>query len=182
MNPFKGEMIRLAPLDRESIPTYLSWFRDYDIQQWMKAAVPVTVEAETAWYEETTASENAFSFEIRTLQDDHLIGNCSIFGIDHKNRSGELGIVIGEKAYWGKGWGSDAVQTLLRFAFGEINLNRVYLRVLAHNKRAIRAYEKCGFQHEGTARQALFREGQYHDMNLMAILFEDWQRQVAPRA
>jgi RimJ/RimL family protein N-acetyltransferase len=175
MNPFHGELVRLSPLDRESIPTYLSWFRDYDVQRWVKVAVPFTLEGETAWYEKATTSEDIFPFEIHTLEDDRLIGSCSIFAIDHKNRSGELGIIIGEKDYWGKGCGSDAVLTLLRVAFGEFNLNRVYLRVLAENKRAIRAYEKCGFQHEGTARQALFREGQYHDMHLMAILFEDWQ-------
>jgi RimJ/RimL family protein N-acetyltransferase len=182
MNPFEGELIRLAPLDRGSISTYLSWFRDYDVQRWVKVVVPQTVEAETAWYEEATTSENAFTFGIHTLEDDRLIGNCGIFAIDHKNRSAELGIIIGEKDYWGKGYGTDAVLTLLNFAFGEVNLNRVYLRVFAYNQRAIRAYEKCGFQHEGTARQALFREGQYHDVHYMAILFEDWQRSTTPGA
>jgi RimJ/RimL family protein N-acetyltransferase len=182
MNPFKGELVRLAPINKDSIPTYLSWFRDYEVQRWVLSVMPLTAEAETAWYDETVESKNVFPFEIHTLEDDHLIGSCSIFDIDTRNRSAELGIVIGEKDYWGKGYGSDAVRTLLNFAFGEVNLNRVYLRVFAYNQRAIRSYKKCGFQHEGTARQAQFREGRYHDVHLMAILFEEWQRLTASGA
>jgi RimJ/RimL family protein N-acetyltransferase len=180
MNPYQGELIRLTAIDRASIPTYLKWMRDYEVQRWILNTVPVTLEAETAWYDEIVTSQNAFQFEIRTLENEHLIGACSIFDIDYRNRGAELGIVIGEKDYWGKGYGSDAVRSLLRFAFDEANRNRVYLRVFAYNERAIRSYEKCGFQHEGTARQAHFREGHYHDVHMMGILYEDWQRHEVP--
>jgi RimJ/RimL family protein N-acetyltransferase len=184
MNPFQGELVRLAQIDKDSLPTYVSWFRDYEVQRWLDddVVVPLTDEAEAEWYDEAIKGKNAYWFEIRTLEGDHLIGSCGIFDTDTKNRSAELGIVIGEKDYWGKGYGTDAVQTLLRFAFGEVNLNRVYLQVFAYNQRAIRSYEKCGFRHEGTARQAQFREGRYHDVHIMAILFEEWQRHTGSGA
>ncbi len=96
--------------------------------------------------------------------------------IDWKNRSAELlGIFTGEKEYWGQGYGSDAINALLRFAFREMNLHRIYLHVHDYNERAIRCYEKCGFQLEGRQREALFRDGRYHDVLLMSILREGFE-------
>ena len=81
-----------------------------------------------------------------------------------------LGIIIGDKAYWGQGYGTDAVRAMLSWAFGWLNLNRVYLTVYAYNERAIGCYLKCGFLQEGTMRQAHYSEGQYHDHLMMGIL------------
>lgn len=85
------------------------------------------------------------------------------------------GIVIGEKEYWNRGYGSDALRTLLRFAFEELNLHRVFLHVFDFNERAIRCYEKVGFRHEGRLRQARFTEGRYVDELVMAVLREEWE-------
>ncbi len=90
--------------------------------------------------------------------------------LNTRHRRAELGIVIGEKAYWGQGYGSDAIRTLLRFAFEEMNLHRVYLRVYEDNARGIRAYEKCGFCIEGRLREANYRKGRYHDELIMGVL------------
>ncbi len=81
-----------------------------------------------------------------------------------------MGIVIGEKAYWGQGYGSDAICAVLRFAFQELNLHRVYLRARADNARGIRAYEKCGFRHEGQLREAIYSNGRYYDELWMGVL------------
>ena len=85
-----------------------------------------------------------------------------------------MGIFIGDKNYWSKGYGTDAMRTLLRFAFGEANLHRVELEVFAFNPRAIRTYEKAGFELEGVRKQALFREGAWHDEHIMATLRDEW--------
>jgi RimJ/RimL family protein N-acetyltransferase len=204
MNLFEGDLVRLAHIQRENLPTYKRWVRDYETLRLFIPGVitPFTDEAEEEWYENTVKSKDTYTFAIRTLEGDRLIGNCGLFRIDSKNHSAELGILIGEKDYWGKGYGSDALRVLLRFAFDELNLNRVQLWVFAYNQRAIRVYEKIGFVHEGTQRQALYREGirvyekigfvhegtqrqalyregKYHDGYIMAILREEWRAQQA---
>ena len=95
--------------------------------------------------------------------------------IDWKNRKAVQGIFIGEKEYWGRGYGSDAIRALLGFAFREMNLHRVYLSVYDYNERAIRCYEKCGFRHEGRLRKARFSDGRYHDELMMGILREEFE-------
>ena len=120
--------------------------------------------------------KNLFLFGIRTLDGDQLIGNCSLMQTDWRNRKAVLGIGIGDKAYWGKGYGSEATALLMEYAFDELNLHRVELEVYDFNERARRAYEKVGFVHEGICREALFRDGAYHDIHIMGLLREDWVR------
>jgi RimJ/RimL family protein N-acetyltransferase len=179
VNPFEGELIRLSAVQRDDIPAYVQWFRDYEVQRFLSPGilVPMTEEAEIAWYERVATSDRSdvFVFGIRTLAEDKLIGNCGLHDISMKNSCGTFGIFIGNKAYWSKGYGTDATRALLRFAFYELNLNRVQLEVYGYNTRAARAYEKAGFQHEGTRRKALFREGCYHDILCMGVLRDEWQ-------
>ncbi len=177
MNLFEGQLVRLTQIERSYLEAYKRWFRNYETQRLVTpdVIVPVTDEVEDAFYEEVSKAKDQYIFGIKTLEDDRLIGNCSLFKIDNKNRSAELGILIGEPDYRGKGFGTDAMQVLLRFAFTEANLNRVSLHVFGYNEHAIRAYEKIGFVHEGRERQAIWRENAYRDVVLMAILREEWQ-------
>lgn len=177
MSIFDGELVRLTHIERDSLPAFMRWFRDYEIQSLLDVNVimPVTDEAEQDYYDHVTRkSDDEFHFSVRTLEEDRLIGNCSLFGINHKNRSADFGIVIGEKEFWGRGYGSDATRVILQFAFREVNLNRVQLEVFDYNTRAIRAYEKVGFVREGVRREAVFRAGRYHDVIVMAALREAW--------
>ncbi len=177
MSLFDGELVRLTHIQRDDLPAFMRWFRDDEIQSLIDidVIVPVTDEAEQEFYEHAVRkSDDAFYFSIRTLEGDLLIGNCSLFGINHKNRSAEFGIVIGEKEYWGKGYGSDAARVILRFAFAEANLNRVQLEAFGYNMRAIRSYEKVGFVREGVRQEAVFRAGKYHDVIVMAVLRDGW--------
>lgn len=177
MNLFEGKLVRLTQIERGHLEVYKRWFRDYETQRLLSpdVIVPITDEAEDAFYDDASKAKDWYIFSIKTLEDDQLIGNCSLFGIDNKNRSAEIGILIGEAGYRDKGFGTDATRVLLRFAFNEVNLNRVYLRVFDYNGRAIRSYEKVGFVQEGRERQAIWRENTYHDVHLMAILREEWQ-------
>ena len=104
-----------------------------------------------------------------------MIGNSGFFNIDWRNRGAELGIVIGDKAYWNKGYGTEVMRLLLHHGFTTLNLHRIFLRVFEGNPRAIRAYEKAGFVHEGRMRQAEFRDGKYLDVLLMSVLRPEWQ-------
>jgi RimJ/RimL family protein N-acetyltransferase len=86
-----------------------------------------------------------------------------------------IGIGLGERAYWGKGYGSDALRVLLRFAFQELNLHRVTLNVFEYNTRALKTYERLGFTIEGTVREALLRDGRRWDLIFMGLLRQEWE-------
>jgi RimJ/RimL family protein N-acetyltransferase len=135
--------------------------------------MPMSVAKEELWFEDQLKDKNSHIFGIETL-DGKLIGNIGIGELDHRSRRAILGITIGEKDYWDQGYGAEAVITLLRFVFKEMNLHRVSLRVYEFNYRAIRCYEKCGFVSEGRLRQAHFHDGDYHDELVMGILREEF--------
>jgi RimJ/RimL family protein N-acetyltransferase len=84
--------------------------------------------------------------------------------------------MIGDKTYWTQGYGTEAVRLLIKHGFNSLNLNRIFLRVFENNPRAIRAYEKAGFVHEGRERQAEFRDGRYIDVLLMSILKDEFSQ------
>lgn len=139
--------------------------------------LPFSLAQEERWFEHLQERIDKSEVVMLTIETDDgaQIGNISLFNINWKNRHGELGITIGEKDYWGQGYGSDAIQTILRVAFDEMNLHRVYLRVHADNARGINCYEKVGFQKEGTQRESVFRQGVYLDMYLMSILESEFE-------
>ncbi len=108
------------------------------------------------------------------VADQHLIGFCGLHGRDPIAGTAELGITIGDKAYWGKGYGREAIRLLLDYGFGLLNLRRVYLRVHARNERAIRAYRACSFVEEGRLRQHVWSNGVYDDLVYMGAMRADW--------
>jgi RimJ/RimL family protein N-acetyltransferase len=174
---WQGKLVELGPVQREYLPKYVEWLNDWDTVQYLLPGIPqpVTLEAETDWFEARPRERDSVVFAILALPDRNLIGNCALNKIDLKNRTGMFGIFIGDKDYRNRGYGTDATITLLRYAFEQLGLNRVELEVYAFNPRAIRAYEKAGFRRDGVRRQALYRNGAFHDIHMMGILREEWQ-------
>ena len=107
---------------------------------------------------------------------DRLIGSIGLRNVDPVGRSATFGIIIGDLNYHNQGYGTKATKLVLKFAFQELNLNRVELSVFGNNWRAIRVYQKVGFVNEGCLRQAAYRNGQYQDEYRFAILREEWNR------
>jgi RimJ/RimL family protein N-acetyltransferase len=128
------------------------------------------------WMEEEVSelSHSSYYFAIRTLPEDKLIGELALDVVDWSGRDAFVGLGIGEPEYWGKGYGTDVMNVLLRFAFTDVNLQRVTLSVFEYNPRAIRSYEKAGFRHEGRMRKVLNKEGKRWDTLYMGVLREDW--------
>ena len=174
-----GELVRLAPIEPEAYaPVGSRWGRQSDYWRLLAAEPPslFSAKASQKWLEKVLEGDSRFSFNIRTLEGDRLIGDIGLDGIDWVHGDTFVGISIGEKDCWGKGYGTDAMRVILRYAFTELNLQRVSLTVFAYNPRAIRSYEKVGFVHEGRMRQFLNKEGRRYDMLFMGVLRDEWLR------
>lgn len=102
------------------------------------------------------------------------IGTIQLYGFSEQDKSCMLGIRIGDRKYWGKGYGEDAVKTLLEYAFMKIDIYRVALKVYEYNERAVKCYLKCGFRNEGRTRQSAYIDGKFHDEIIMGVLKSDY--------
>ena len=176
-----GTTTRLRRIEREDIPTFVRWFSDPKVREFVLLNRPISIAEEERWFENQLQDSNSEIFAIETNDGIH-IGNIGLHDINWTHRRAEMGIVIGEKKFWSQGYGSDAIHTLLRFAFHELNLHRVSLQVYEDNGRAIRAYEKCGFQHEGRYREAIYRKGTYYDALIMSVIRREFDAQQAGSA
>lgn len=114
-------------------------------------------------------------FAIRLTSSGEFLGFCWLFGIDQINRFAYAGILIGNTDYWGKGYGTDAMNLLLDYGFNALNLHNITLWAVGTNERAIRSYEKCGFRPIGRRRESINIEGKLHDAVFMDILDRDFK-------
>ena len=182
MDLFRGELVKLTVDEPQTVADSFSrWVRDTEYWR-LSNSNPVRAFSSKAvkdWLEKNPENERGaqFVFSIRTLQDDLLIGDVGLDGIRWNHGDAFVGIGIGNREYWGKGYGTEAMRLILRYAFRELNLQRVSLNVFDYNPRAIRSYEKLGFIHEGRQRGALRRDGRRYDLVYMGILREEWLAQ-----
>ena len=172
-----GDHVRLRGVEESDIGRFVSWLNDPEVTENLLIFWPLTMKQEEKWFEDLSKKEPAeqpLAIEIETENGWELIGNSSLQEIDWLNRSAEVGIFIGNKTYWGKGYGSTAMKLMLQFGFNRLNLNRIYLHVFETNPRAIRSYEKVGFKLEGRLRQDIFKNGKYIDVLMMSVLRSEW--------
>ena len=178
-NIFIGKLVRLSAFDPEEMSkVFPRWNLNSEYFRLLNSSPHRMKSAKSTikWMEEEVGamSLESYYFSIRTLEDNKLIGEISLDVANWPGRDAFVGLGIGETEYWSKGYGTDVMNILLRFAFTEINLKRVTLTVFGYNPRAIRSYEKVGFRHEGRKRRAINREGQRWDELYMGILREEW--------
>jgi diamine N-acetyltransferase len=173
-----GKRVRLRAIERSDLPNYHKWLNDPEVKEGLWLYLPLSMDDEEGWFlkmRQQEAEQRPLAIEIREDQAWRLVGNVGLMDLRWANRSAELGIFIGDKSVWDKGYGTEAVELMLEHAFDTLNLHRVFLRVFATNKRAQRSYEKAGFVSEGTLRQAVFRHGRYVDMHIMSVLSSEWR-------
>jgi RimJ/RimL family protein N-acetyltransferase len=167
-----GDHVGLRPFedpitDGEAERVY-RWSRDDQVLRW-SGGVPTELTLEDfrdhlrgeRWH----APNNRRAFFIVT-RDDRLIGRIGVFAMDREHRDGELGIVIGEPDFWGKHYGRDAIQTMLRHIFATSTLDRIYLFTFADNLRAQRCFAACGFRSRGAARRFSPDVGEYDGIEM----------------
>jgi RimJ/RimL family protein N-acetyltransferase len=175
----KGRRIRLSAADPDELTrAYSAWNRDSEFNRLLDSRPLrwLSVKASKEALEKDFAREDhsSFLFAIRSLEDDRLLGDVELSVTEWSAGDAYVGIGIGDRELWGRGYGTEAMNLALQFAFTELNLRRVTLTVFEYNPRAVRSYEKAGFRHEGRKRLALCREGKRWDEIHMGILREEW--------
>jgi RimJ/RimL family protein N-acetyltransferase len=175
---FRGDLVRLTAEEPETTAkAEVSWQRDTEFVRLADSRMEIASEKRIKeWMEkqiEKGPQPERHPFRIRTLVDDRLIGFLGL-GVDLIHSEAWVGIGIGERETWNRGYGTDAMKIGLRYAFLELGIQRVSLGVFEYNPRAQRSYEKAGFQLEGRTRKDVLREGKRFDTLWMGILREEW--------
>lgn len=172
-----SETVRLRAIERQDLPLFVAWLNDPEVRQNLLVNIPLSQAQEDGWFERMLTrplEEQPLGIEVCTPEGWRLVGNCSFFDLDWRNRCCEIGIFIGDKDYWSRGYGTQVMRLTLKYGFNTLNLNRVYLRVYESNPRGIKCYEKAGFRHEGRLRQAIFQDGRYIDLLMMSVIRSEW--------
>lgn len=174
----RGKLAVLKPLEWEDLELLHKWYLNPEVIYWASGAHPDTFytryELEER-YEREARSDNIKRFMIETA-DGEQVGLVTSKVQDKQVRSATVGILIGEREYWNQGIGTDAMKAFLQYLFDYWNFNRVELETWDGNTRAIRTYEKCGFQIEGRLRQNFFINGEYRDRIVMGIIRSDYDQ------
>lgn len=168
--------IKLRALDNKDKVQILDWANDSEVKELTGGIFPVSEIEHQRWFESKVLEPINKIFGIEYKEESEIIGIIGLKDTDLINRSSELYIYIGNKEYWGKGYGTQAVFKLVEFCFQELNLNRIYLYVFDYNERAISSYKKVGFYVEGILRQSLYKKGKYHNKVLMSILRKEFKK------
>jgi RimJ/RimL family protein N-acetyltransferase len=171
--------IRLRACERTDADRAYEFFGDMEFRALVLPGtiMPISREQEVAFIERLVNpkdKEKAFEFAVENERGEY-IGNCGYFDASHKNRTCYIGVGIGDKSCWGKGYGTAALRKLLEFLFREKNMRKVLLNVFAFNKRAIASYKKLGFKEEACLREQIYRDGKYHDEYTMAMFAKDFK-------
>ncbi len=169
--PLEGEITRLRAVERSDAERAYRWVNDREVTEHLGIRYPLSMASEEEWVERA-AQRNRYSdavFAIEIAESGEHIGNCGLHDVHPEDRSAELGVMIGAKEQWSRGYGTDALRTLITFGFREMNLRRIFLRVDENHPGAIKAYERIGFQHEGRHRAAHWSRGRALDFLQMSI-------------
>jgi RimJ/RimL family protein N-acetyltransferase len=171
----KGERVTLRAIERSDLPQLWAFNNDLEVEVAGGGDPPrpqslARVEADfDRGASQGGRDEGSFVIEV----EGQVIGQCALFNFDYTARTCELGIAIGDKAFWGRGFGREAVGLLTEYTFRQRNMRKLWLRVLGKNQRAILAYRACGFEEEGRQRAQVWSDGDYDDLVYMAC----WPKQ-----
>ena len=174
----RGKKVTLRATTREDLPPLARFENDlgFKLAGGGEPPLPVPLERLQREFEREVSDPRNDKVEFAIEVDGVCIGRGGLYDIDTTARHAELGIGIGDKDYWGRGYGREVVGLLLLYAFRLRNLRRVWLEVHALNERGIRAYSSCGFVEEGRMREHIWLGGRYVDNVIMGVLREEWER------
>jgi len=167
-----GKKCYLSPIDVNDFEKFAEWLNDLEVTQNLSIyPVMINLKNEKEILEKLS---NEHNYSIIDISTNELIGNCGFIDIDHINQTGEIGIFIGNKNYWNKGYGTEAMSLLIDFGFKALNLHNIMLKVYDYNKNAIKCYEKTGFREIGIRREAIHVNLKKHNIVYMDILANEF--------
>jgi RimJ/RimL family protein N-acetyltransferase len=163
----------LSPIDLNDAEKYTEWLNDLEVIANLGPlySAVLTAEGEKEILKDLSQKHNYAVMDIKTNE---LIGNCGFLEVDNINQIAEIGIFIGNKNFWDKGYGTEAMILLMDYGFKALNLHNILLRVFSFNARAIKCYEKVGFKVIGKRREALKRGDKLFDAIYMDILYKEF--------
>lgn len=176
----EGTLVNLRAHEMTDAERYAAWFNDPEVTRYLRKRYPFSLLAEEEFLREKTSKPVSYDhvgFAIDAKDGVH-IGSIGFHAVSPEDRRAEIGIAIGDKRYWGKGYGADALRTLMQFGFEEMNLYRIELTVDERNERARACYRACGFVEEVRLRQDRYADGAYYDTLWMGILDDEWRQGV----
>lgn len=165
--------VTLRELTLDDVEDRYRWCLDKEVTKHLnmpQKVPPFSREETKRWIEMCIERTNGYVQKAITTDDDTHIGWIDVKNIDYLNKHAELGIAIGDKQYWGKGYGVSAMKEMITFAFNELDLNKIWLRVEIDNERAIASYKRFGYREEGILREDRLRDGQFVDRIRMSML------------
>lgn len=176
-NLFRGIHIRLTSITPDDLPVLARWHEDAEFLRLYdsRPAHPMTEAELGKWLADAVEDKNCFLFAVRSLAGGELLGYLELDGIDWQHGVCGMGLALGERACWGRGYGYDATKLGLRYAFDELNLHRVQVTVFSYNERSLALVAKVGFRQEGVFRERLQRDGRRYDMMLYGLLRHEWE-------
>ncbi|GER84659.1 MAG: GNAT family N-acetyltransferase [Thermogemmatispora sp.] len=174
-NPFLvGERVYLRPLEpTQDNHLYATWLNDEEIRRYF-SIYPTSDSRAKERLEQLYRDGKHIIFGVALKSNNRLIGLVGLKDINYINQTAEFYIIIGDRAVWGQGYGTEATKLMIRYGFMELNLNRIQTQDMEENIGGWRADEKAGFKYEGTLRQAILRFGKYHDVRVYSLLRSEY--------
>lgn len=173
----EGKLIYLRAIEVSDVSeNYLKWLNEPDVTSGLASGTfPSTMSSLQKFVEQKSTDKNTVMLAICDKETNKHIGNIKLDNFDWVSRTCELGILIGEKDFWGKGIGTEVCKLTIQYAFQQLNIRKVLLCVYSNNPGAIKVYEKLGFVNEGTLRQHIWSNGQYIDKHYMGLFATEFK-------
>lgn len=177
-----GQRLYLRPIEETDLPACQRWINDPQNRRFLLSVMPFDGKAERSWWEglDRSSPPRSVLLAIVLRDGDRHIGTTGIVSIDWLNRSTETGTLIGEPDCWGQGYGTEAKELLLEYGFDTLGLHRIHSRTFEFNERSARHLRRAGFREEGRQRDAVFRDGRFHDVILYGVLAAEWRARRSP--
>lgn len=171
-----GNKVLLRPIEEKDIEKFYFWRNDIKIKELaLMHPFPVTSENEKDWYQKIASAQNndLIFFSVVDKINNQLIGYAKLFNINFLTGVCYFGIIIGEESIRGKGYGKDTTELIINYAFKTLNLRKIILEVADYNEKAIKLYEKLGFELEGKLKKNVYADGKFYDLLIMSLFCDD---------